>query len=64
MKFKLNAETVRAVLQAEAEVLFVDEAPNSSLDNPAFVNAVLVRYELNRRTEDPANKVVINDPRP
>ena len=63
MKFKLNAETVRAVLQAEDEVLSVDLVP-SSLSNPDFIAAVLARYELNRRAEDPANKVVINDPRP
>lgn len=63
MKFKLNAETVRAVLQAEDEVLSVDHVP-SSLSNPDFIAAVLARYELNRRVEDPANKVVINDPRP
>lgn len=40
MKFKLNAETVRAVLQAEDEVLSVDHAP-SSLSNPDFIAAEL-----------------------
>ena len=64
MKFKLNAETVRAVLQAEDEVLRSWDPAPCSLSNPDFIAAVLARYELNRRAEDPANKVVINDPRP
>ena len=64
MKFKLNAETVRAVLQAEDEVLRSGDHGPSSLSNPDFIAAVLARYELDRRAEDPANKVVINDPRP
>lgn len=64
MKFKLNVETVRAVLQAEDEVLKSGDPAPCGLSNPDFIAAVLARYELNRRTEDPTNKVVINDPRP
>ena len=64
MKFTLNAETVRAVLQAEDEVIGSWDPAPCSLSNPGFIAAVLARYELDRRAEDPANKVVINDPRP